>query len=115
MANNAEGTARAFGSLAAIIALVAGIWGMQNHQELSLQRAIEPIRINQDIILSNLSELENKFQAHVNDGHPESLDRLLRSEISDLEQIRQKVMELQITLAELCGKTQNHVSTNTNN
>ena len=40
MANNAEGTARAFGSLAAIIALVAGIWGMQNHQELSLQRAI---------------------------------------------------------------------------
>jgi len=115
MANNAEGTARAFGSLAAIIALVAGIWGMQNHQELSLQRAIEPIRINQDIILKNLGELENKFQAHINDGHPESLDRLIRSEIKDLEQIRQNVVDLQIRLAELCGKTQNHVSTNSNN
>ena len=115
MPNNAEGTARAFGSLAAMIALVAGIWGMQNHQELSLQRAIEPIRINQDIILKNLGELEDKFQAHINDGHPESLDKLLRSEIKDLDQLRKAVVDLEIRLAELCGKTQNHVSTNSNN
>ena len=114
MANNPEGAARAFGSLAAVIALVGGVWGMLNQQELVLQRKIAPIRINQDIILNDLRALENKFQEHVNDGHPKSLDKLLRSEIGDLKQLRQEVIDLQITLAELCGKTGNDVYSNTN-
>jgi hypothetical protein len=105
MANNPEGAARAFGSLAAVIALVGGIWGMMNQQELTLNRQIAPIRINQENILNDLRELENKFQKHINDGHPDSFNMLFRSEIKDLTQIRQAIITLQVTLAELHGKT----------
>jgi hypothetical protein len=98
MANNAEGAARAFGSLAAVIALVGGIWGLLNQQELSLQRQISPIRINQEIILRDLQNLEEKFYSHVNDGHPVSLKLLLGSDLKnirkDLENIRALVNEL---------------------
>ena len=105
MANNPEGAARAFGSLAAVIALVGGIWGMMNQQELTLNSQIAPIRINQENILNDLRELENKFQKHINDGHPDSFNMLFRSEIKDLTQIRQAIIALQVTLAELHGKT----------
>ena len=74
MSNNAESGARAFGSLAAIIALIGGMWGLLNQQELSLQRQIAPIRINQEIILNDLQKLEDRFQSHVNNGHPEALE-----------------------------------------
>jgi uncharacterized protein HemX len=104
VANNSEGAARAFGTLAAVIALVGGMWGLLNQQELHLQRQIAPIKINQDIILNDLRRLEEKFQEHVNDGHPESLEALLRSEMRDLDQIRKSIVELQAKLSMVTGK-----------
>jgi len=101
MANNAEGAARAFGSLAAVIALVGGIWGLLNQQELSLQRQISPIRINQEIILSDLQNLEEKFHSHVNDGHPTSLKLLLDS---DVENMRKDIENIRILINELGRK-----------
>jgi hypothetical protein len=112
VANNAESGARAFGSLAAIIALVGGMWGLLNQQELSLQRQIAPIRINQGIILSDLQKLEEKFQSHVNDGHPDALKLLLKSDIQniqkEIENMRASVNDLgkKISAMELRKSTQ---------
>ena len=101
MANNAESGARAFGSLAAVIALIGGMWGLLNQQELSLQRQIAPIRINQEIILSNLQKLEEKFQSHINDGHPNALKLLLDSDIKNMQK---EVENMRVLVNELGRK-----------
>jgi len=101
MANNAEGSTRAFGSLAAIIALIGGVWGLLNQQELSLQRQIAPIRINQEIMLNDLQKLEERFQDHVNDGHPRALELLLKS---DIKNIQKEIDNMRVLLNELGRK-----------
>lgn len=101
MSNNAESGARAFGSLAAIIALIGGMWGLLNQQELSLQRQIAPIRINQEIILNDLQKLEDRFQSHVNNGHPEALELLLKS---DIKNIQKEIDNMRVLLNELGRK-----------
>lgn len=101
MANNGESGARAFGSLAAIIALIGGMWGLLNQQELSLQRQIAPIRINQEIMLNDLQKLEERFQNHVNDGHPKALELLLKG---DIKNIQKEIDNMRVLLNELNRK-----------
>lgn len=101
MANNGESGARAFGSLAAVIALIGGMWGLLNQQELSLQRQIAPIRINQEIMLNDLQKLEERFQDHVNDGHPDALKLLIDS---DTKNMQKGIENMRILINELDRK-----------